>query len=73
RGRIADAIVHYRQAIALNPDFALAYANLGDALLIQGKSDEAVVQLQKALEIDPHLNAARQSLDNALNAQQRRN
>ena len=37
----------------LNPDYALAHATLGDALLQKGKLDEAITHFRKALQIKP--------------------
>jgi hypothetical protein len=41
----------YRQALELQPDYAAAYNNLGNALKDQGKLDEAVVCYRRALEL----------------------
>ena len=35
------------------PDFAKAYSNLGDALMGQGKFDEAVAAYRQAISIKP--------------------
>ena len=39
-GRINEAIDHYREALRLDPDFALAHYFLGLALLAKGRRDE---------------------------------
>lgn len=57
-------IALYHQVIEINPNFAWAYNNLGDAFVKQGKLDEAVVEYQKATEINPnsawfHINLGR--------------
>ena len=41
QGSLAEAVVCYRQALQLNPDYADAYSNLACALHQQGKLDEA--------------------------------
>jgi TolB-like protein len=61
---LADAIEFLERAIALDPDFALAYVSLADTLLLQvdyaGASaeratDHASELISRALELDPHL------------------
>ena len=39
-GRIFDAIDHFRDALRLDPDYALAHYFLGLALLAKGRCDE---------------------------------
>ena len=43
----------YQKALSIKPDYAEAYNNLGIALKEQGKPDEAVINHQKAISIDP--------------------
>ena len=48
-------------AIVLDPKFGEAHCNLGHALRVQGKLDEAIAELRKAITLDPkssvcHLN-----------------
>ena len=38
RGDFDEAIYHFREAIRIKPDYAKAYNNLGNALLLQGKT-----------------------------------
>ncbi|MDV7394489.1 tetratricopeptide repeat protein, partial [Arthrospira platensis SPKY1] len=52
-GRLDEAIALYHQVIEMNPHFAWAYSNLGDAFVKQGNLDEAVVQYHRAIEINP--------------------
>ena len=61
---LADAVEFLERAIALDPDFALAYVSLADTLLLQvdyaGASaeratDRASELISRALELDPHL------------------
>jgi tetratricopeptide (TPR) repeat protein len=49
RGRAADAVRYYRQALALRADFPQALLNLGHALTTLGKHDEAQAVWQSAL------------------------
>jgi tetratricopeptide (TPR) repeat protein len=56
-----EAITHYREALQVNPAYAEARLNLGNALLRKGGVDDAVAEYQKALQINPafadaHLN-----------------
>jgi tetratricopeptide (TPR) repeat protein len=41
RGRVADAVRYYRQALTARPDFPQAQINLGHALMASGKHEEA--------------------------------
>lgn len=52
-GRHAEAIQDYREALAINPDYAEARANLGHELLAMGKMDEAYPALVEALRLKP--------------------
>jgi tetratricopeptide (TPR) repeat protein len=49
-----DAIVYYRQAIALQPDLLEAYYSLGLTLQEQGELEEAIASYEKVLELNPH-------------------
>jgi tetratricopeptide (TPR) repeat protein len=58
-----EAQRHFRNAIAADPGFALAYVGLADTLLMnQPNADEAWVVLSRALELDPNLAEAHASL-----------
>lgn len=52
-GRFEAAIVHYREALKLNPCNAYAYALLGESQIFQGEGSAARVSLRRAREIDP--------------------
>ncbi len=52
-GRLDEALVSYRQAISLKPDFALAHNNLGITLQELGKLDEALASYAKATVLKP--------------------
>jgi tetratricopeptide (TPR) repeat protein len=50
---VDEAIVHYQKALQINPDYAEAHNNLGNAFRQMGRMDEAIVHYQKALQIKP--------------------
>ena len=66
RGRVDEAIAHYKKAIEIRPDHAEAHNNLGIVLAGRGQFDEAIAQYQKALEIKPNYAEAHNNLGNAL-------
>jgi Tfp pilus assembly protein PilF len=49
------AIAYFESAIEANPDVAHAYVNLGRAYLNAGDEEEAQIQFQKAVAIDPQI------------------
>lgn len=53
-GRLDEAIALYHQVIEINPNFAWAYSNLGDAFAKQGKLDEAIAFYSQSLKSYPH-------------------
>jgi tetratricopeptide (TPR) repeat protein len=61
-GRLSEAIEVYRKLLALRPDLAEVYCNLGSALQSQGKLDEAVAQFERATTLKPQLFQAHNSL-----------
>jgi hypothetical protein len=72
-GKVDDAIENVRkyiQAVSTypeyaRPDIARAYTTLGLALMARGKYQEAAVEFEKALKIDPNRAAAQQGLRQA--------
>lgn len=61
QGRLEEAVRHFRSAIRLKPDYAVAYNNLGLALARQGDRSGAMVCYRKAIRLlpgyaDPHYN-----------------
>jgi len=52
-GRTADAMAHYRRAIAADPGFSSPYTNLGGLYLRAGDPELAVEQLSQATRLDP--------------------
>ena len=53
RGDLKGAIASYRRAIELIPDYAEAHNNLANALLDEGKTDEAETNWRRAIELKP--------------------
>jgi TolB-like protein/Tfp pilus assembly protein PilF len=49
-GRYDRAVVEARKALELDPNFPVAYAELGTALVHLGRYEEAVAEMQKALD-----------------------
>lgn len=67
-GNIDASIGCYQQAIALKPDYTLAYLNLGTLLQRQNRLEDAIAIYQKSLEIQPD-SLVYQALGNALKQQ----
>lgn len=67
-----QAIDHFEQAIALDPDFALAHYNLACALERQRQPHAAVAAHRRAIALMPKLAEAHSRLGNLLHAQGRR-
>ena len=51
--RTEEAIAEINKALALRPDSAETYSNLGNVLLQNGEIDEAIASYKKSLAIDP--------------------
>jgi len=66
KGRPDEAMVHYEEAIELQPNYGDAYYNRGNILFAQGRIDEAMVDWEKTLQIQPNDADAHTSLGNAL-------
>jgi predicted O-linked N-acetylglucosamine transferase (SPINDLY family) len=54
-----DAVPALEQAVRLHPAIAEMHALLGQALLRQGRHEDAIIRLRRALEIDPSLEPAK--------------
>ncbi len=52
-GRVDEAIVQFKKALAIKPDYVAAMNNLGVALCDQGRVVEAIAQYRNALSIRP--------------------
>ena len=66
KGRSDDAMVHYQEAIRLQPNYADAYYNRGNVLFAKGRIDEAIADWEKALQMQPNDADVHTSLGNAL-------
>jgi Tfp pilus assembly protein PilF len=66
KGRMDEAITHFRSALEIRPNYADAHNNLGTALNQKGQVDEAIVHFQKALETLPNSAQAHNNLGFAL-------
>ncbi len=63
-----EAVVEYKKAIDLDPKFAPAHDNLGNALKARNHLDEAIAEYKKAIDLDPKLAPAHTDLGTALQA-----
>ena len=64
-GRLANAISHLERAIAIQPNYAKAQANLGITLLQTGRAHEAIEHLQIAVAYNPDNDATHSALGRA--------
>ena len=53
RGRLEEAIVHFRALVGLRPDIPDARHNLAFALLLAGRREEAVAGFRETLRLNP--------------------
>jgi adenylate cyclase len=49
-----QAIAEAEQALTLNPNFAQAYADLGNLLIYAGQPEAAIERIEQAMRLDPH-------------------
>ena len=68
-GRAAPAVEHFQKSLALKGASAPAHYNLGTALTLARKFDEAIYEFQQAIRIDPSYANAHNNLGNVLLAQ----
>ena len=66
KGQIEQAIVHFREALRINPAYLEAHYNFGNALLQRGQTEEAIARFREALRINPAYSEAHNSLGVAL-------
>jgi len=62
RGRLEEAIGHFRDALRIEPKHHEGYNNLGGAMRVRGDLDEALVQLRRSLEVAPNYIPAHNNL-----------
>ena len=62
KGMINDAIVQFKRAILINPDFAEAHNNLGVAYCRQKMFDDAIAELKLTIKINPDYSKAHDNL-----------
>ena len=63
---LAEAVASGIRAVELNPNYAEAHNNLGNALRDQGKLDEAIARYRRAVELKPDYAEAHGNLGKAL-------
>ena len=71
RGRLAEALGHYAQAVQLEPQFADGWSNYGAALREAGRIDEAIPALERAVALFPQSWSAASNLGMAYLARNR--
>jgi SAM-dependent methyltransferase len=64
-GALADAERCYRQLIAASPGYAEVHSRLGAVLMRQGKTAEAVAEIERAVALNPDMFAAHGNLAQA--------
>jgi len=62
KGRIDEALVHYRRGAEISPNYAGLRLNFGNALYRKSRLAEAQQQLEAALQINPQMDDAHISL-----------
>jgi len=66
KGRLPEAIVHYRQSLRLRPDNPETRNNLGNALLQTDRAPEAIAEYEEALRLKADYFESLVNLGNAL-------
>ncbi len=64
QGHTGEAVIHYKKALRLKPDYAEAYNNMGFCLKKQDRIKEAVEYYGMALHIEPRYAKAHYNLGN---------
>ena len=64
-----EAIEAYKKVLLINPNYAEAYNNMGNAFTNQGKFDKAIETYKKALLINPHYPEALNNIGTVLKKQ----
>jgi tetratricopeptide (TPR) repeat protein len=70
QNKLDGAIAAYRQAIALDLNYALAHANLGAAYAKADRPQDALKSLDQALQLNPNLQWAVELRDKIRQQQQ---
>lgn len=70
-GNPQDSIKHCSRALELNPAYAEAHQNIGNALASMGKHEEAIDSYNRALQIKPDMVKALNSMGPALAAMEK--
>lgn len=65
-GELEEAVRCYKKAVAIQPDLADAYFNMGVISHVLGKPDDAIIYYQKVLELNPNHLLANNNLGNVL-------
>jgi len=66
QGKLAEAITHYRRAIAIMPDLPESHLDLGATLVMAGRPAEAVPPYRQAIRLKPGMAPAHNGLGAAL-------
>ena len=53
QGKLEEALVHFREAVRINPRYFRAQSNLGASLARSGNLEEAIQHLREALRLEP--------------------
>jgi tetratricopeptide (TPR) repeat protein len=51
-GRLAESLVHFQEAVRIDPTLAEAYFNMGLALAAEGAPDRAAAAFSEAVRLD---------------------
>jgi tetratricopeptide (TPR) repeat protein len=71
RGREPEALAALDEAQKLDPNFDMAYVYRGNLMLVRGDREAAVSLYQRALDLNPRNEAAREALFRATNPARR--
>ena len=51
---MAEAVENYNRALEIDPSLEEAQLNLGNALVEQGKTEQGIEHIKRALQLKPH-------------------
>ena len=68
-GRAEEAVVHFTEALRIDPDYGDAHVNLGKVLFSQGKFDDAIAHYQRAIQVRADFYEAHYNFGTALESQ----